>query len=406
MPDNLALSGQFAGQLGIFAPLIPAAGVLVYFNYASSYAKLNVSSPHADHKDQNGRIKPKLWLAYYPLVIRVLAAILLATGLTVSSGFVFNEVFVYWFPNFAFAFILLAGLLGLQFLKSAYRDKAQIIFVATVLLGLTVLIIVGLTTGFLQERVQATEEQPMGMSALFLPLLFLLGFDMAIFPVSNSLSLSPATVNSVKSAIAVFAGLMIFWIITALLHVDGQRLSGTSIAHLITAREIGGQAGRMIMGGIIIAGTCAAVNALFASVTKSIEYLGEQRMLPRMNLLPKLTLSGMVAVSAFLMAKGLAGEELLETLIRAVLLLWLGKYGLITIYLLFQSFHTRSLEKGTSSIRNRIQLLVTATITFSGILGLALTDDQPMLIFTIMVLSICAVLVFGGIHRLSLSRSG
>jgi hypothetical protein len=29
-----------------------------------------------------------------------------SAGLVVSAGFVFNKVFVYWFPNFAFAFAL------------------------------------------------------------------------------------------------------------------------------------------------------------------------------------------------------------------------------------------------------------------------------------------------------------
>jgi cobalamin synthase len=147
------------------------------------------------------------------------------------------------------------------------------------------------------------------------------------------------------------------------------------------------------------------VNALFESVARSIKNLGEQLMFPRMRFLPKLTLLGVAAVSAFLMAKGLAGEELLETLIRTVLLMWLGKYGLITIYLFFQTPQTGGSKQGKPSKRNRIQLLVTATITLGGILVLALIDDQPMLIFTIMALSICTVLVFGGIHRLRMNRS-
>lgn len=405
MPDNLSLAGKFAGQFGIFAPLILAAGVLIYFSYARSYADLYMISSNADGKDNDGRAYLGSWLVYYPLIVRVLAAIFLATGLTVSGGFVFNEVFVYWFPNFAFAFILLGGLVGFQLLGKAYRKKAQIIFVSTVLLGMAILIVMGLIGSLSQDSVQAHGEQPLGMSGLFVPLLLLMGFDMANFPRDNSSAPPPATAKILKSAIAVFTGLMIFWIMTALLHVDRLRLANTSIAHLIAAREIGGQAGRVIMGVMIIAGACAAVNALFESVARLIKNLSKHGMLPRMKFLPAATMLGMAAVAALLMASGLAGEELLEILIRATLLLWLGKYGLITVQHLFLMCQTHSPAQRKPHSQKRFQLVVTTIITFSGILALALTSDQPVHIFTIMILSIGAVLIMGGIYRLLASRT-
>jgi len=404
MPDNLALSGQLAGQLGIFAPLILAAGVLVYFSYASSCVNLSAILSNAGGQRFGNHTNLANWLVYYPLVVRILAAVLLSTGLTVSSGFVFNEVFVYWFPNFAFAFMLLAGLVGLQLLGNAYRKKVQIIFVGTVLLGLAALIVMGLIGSLFRDMPQPSAEQPMALSGLFLPLLLFIGFDMAILQKGNPPGSSSAIRKSLKSGIAVFAVVMIFWSMTAVLHVDGQRLAGSSIAHLIIAREIGGQAGRLIMGLMIIAGTCAALNALFESVAGLTITLSQHRRLPQMRWLPQAMVLGMAAVAAALMANGLAGEDLLEVLIRAVLLLWLGQYGLVTVLLLLQTTQASGPKNHWSHKPSLFQLVIAAIVTFGTIFVLVLTDDQPMLIVGIMILSVLAMLVFGGINRLGLIR--
>jgi hypothetical protein len=50
-----------------------------------------------------------------------MAVVFLATGLLVSSGFAFNEIFVYWFPNFGFAYLFLAILCSLQFFPKKNR---------------------------------------------------------------------------------------------------------------------------------------------------------------------------------------------------------------------------------------------------------------------------------------------
>jgi len=407
MPDNLALASQFAGQLGIFAPLILAVSVLIFFSFVRCYANLNPIYGSTDSQEKEGPNYLGTWLVYYPLVIRFFAAILLATGLTVSSGFVFNEVFVYWFPNFAFAFMLLAGMGGLQLLRKTHRSRAQLVFVSTVLLGLAILVVTGLITGLFQDRVRAIEAHQVTISGLFLPLLLLLGFDIGIYPGDNSLAPPPESTKILKRAIAVFAGFLIFWVMTALLHVDGLRLANTSIAHLISAREIGGQAGRVIMGVMIIAGSCAAVNALFEGVVRLTQHFSRKGMLPQMNLLPKASVLVMTAVAAFLMTSGLAGEELLESLIRVTLLMWLGHYGLITAKNLLGMCQKSGSDQGVVHGQNRFQLMATAIITFAGILVLVLTGDQPMLMVAIMIVTICAVLIAGGIYTtLRPSRSG
>ena len=58
------------------------------------------------------------------------------------------------------------------------------------------------------------------------------------------------------------------WNAAALIHVEASRLAGTSIPYILTARSILGQTGRIVMGIVVIAGACAAVNLLFQAVAR------------------------------------------------------------------------------------------------------------------------------------------
>ncbi|NIN66172.1 MAG: hypothetical protein GTO63_16055, partial [Anaerolineae bacterium] len=65
-----------------------------------------------------------------PLCARVAFTICAATGILVVAGYVFNEVFVYWFPNLGFSFLLLGFLLVLNLLGRTISLVAQVIFIA------------------------------------------------------------------------------------------------------------------------------------------------------------------------------------------------------------------------------------------------------------------------------------
>ena len=49
-----------------------------------------------------------------PLCARVIYTVSAATGILAIAGYVFNEVFVYWFPNLGFSFCLLGMVVGLN----------------------------------------------------------------------------------------------------------------------------------------------------------------------------------------------------------------------------------------------------------------------------------------------------
>ena len=81
---------------------------------------------------------------------------------------------------------------------------------------------------------------------LFLPLIFFLGVDIAI-PLEGAASHQlKETMQTLRTAIAVFGVLMILWAIVTTQNVTGTRLVATSISHMIIAREISGQFGRTV----------------------------------------------------------------------------------------------------------------------------------------------------------------
>ncbi|MDX2446411.1 MAG: hypothetical protein QNK29_04335 [Desulfobacterales bacterium] len=392
-PDNLALLGRFAGHFNIYVPLLLVVGAVVYISYARSYENLYALFCLESGKALDIRKVLGVWLAYYPLTVRVLSAIFLTTGLTVTSGFVFNEVFVYWFPNFGFAYILLAVVSGLHFFGPDTRAKAQVLFVGTALVGLALLIGIGIVKGLPYTASHIPSGPRIMLSWLFVPLLFFIGFDIAVPFGAVSPHQTKDILQALKTAIAVFGVLMILWAIVTTQHVSGARLVATSISHMIAAREISGQFGRIIMGLVVIAGTCAAVNALFEAVARVTATMSKQKMLPRARYTSRFSVLCVAVAAAIMMAGGLAGEEILESYIRAALLLWLGGYGLLQIRLLQMTVAVTGMRQGST----RLRLLTTAVLAFGGAAILALTDDQAMIILKVMTTTIAIALVLGAI---------
>ena len=66
-------------------------------------------------------------------------AVCASAGLVVSAGFVFNEVFVYWFPNFAFASLLLVSITLLNIFGKKPALVTQVITLAVARIGLLIL---------------------------------------------------------------------------------------------------------------------------------------------------------------------------------------------------------------------------------------------------------------------------
>jgi amino acid transporter len=181
-PESLATLGNAVGRAGLpFFGSILLAGAffimtaVIYSNIFSLFP-----GPAADAvaiRNAFGRIPATV----FPLSARVTFTLSASTAMLVTAGFVFNEVFLYWFPNFTFAYLLLGFLLGMNLLGQSFAEKLQVFSVIIVLIGLFALSLVGLSTA---KMVPAGGPEsstfslfPTGMYAMLL----FIGFDLAFF---------------------------------------------------------------------------------------------------------------------------------------------------------------------------------------------------------------------------------
>ena len=245
-----------------------------------------------------------------------------ATGVLVSAGFAFNEIFFYWFPNFAFAFLLLAVLTALNLAPPHWAAGFQ---VATVFVTASLLLV--LSVAGLAGASGAASPSPAlpRWSAGPTALVVLLGFDLAVYATDHR---PRFTVRAMWIALLLLGSLGVLWGFAGLRHVPAAKLAETSVPHLVAARHILGENGRWIMGIIVIGGTCSAVNALFMALPRLIRQSALEGRSPYFfggtwRGLPLLALSLTIALS---MAGGLAGHRFIEAGIRAAALLWLLYY--------------------------------------------------------------------------------
>lgn len=251
---------------------------------------------------------------------RISLAVLLPTGLLVSAGYAFNEVFVHWFPNFGFSFILLAGIVLLHLAGERTAQAMQPVFVTIALGCLLMLLPAGLADWRSAIAAPEAMPSPLTLSTALSPLLLFLGYD---GPSSgNRDQRRPALL-----AIAIGALLFLALGLVALHTVAAARLAESTLPHMLVAREIAGQPGRTLMGGAVIAGVAGAVNGLFLMTGRSLADLAGHGLLPRvagrplmMRVCPVL-FAGLISLS---LMTGLAGHEIFEDLIEAGLLLWLA----------------------------------------------------------------------------------
>jgi hypothetical protein len=184
--------------------------------------------------------------------------------------------------------------------------------------------------------------------------------------------------------------LFALWGWAAVRQVPLQRLIDTTIAPVLVAKQAWGQWGRLTMGTVTIAGTLAAVNALFSVVAATTQEIlrkfgGNDARLPRATMA---LLLGLATAAA--MALGLAGTEGIDVSLRAGLVLWLLHYALAQL---------PAREGGTQpQPRRRPLALLSGGILVGGAGLLLLTDSHRAFLLTSMLVGLSsAVLLTGGL---------
>ncbi len=386
-PEALAMQGQMAGRYGQ-AFLMPLIAALFIHG-------LNIAvGPWS-----RGSAREKATLAGFGALLKSFialpaVAVSLATAVLVSSGFVFNEVFLYWFPNFGFAALMLVAVLVVNLAGPRCAATAQALLTTTALAGLAGLTLVG-ALGHQPEATASTVFHPFDWRGVGLGIVVLLGYDLIRYWAADH----DHRRTQPFMFIAVVSGVLIVWAWNSIVlaHVPHSRLADTSIPHVLAARAVMGQDGRIVMGIVVIAGSLAAVNLLFQAVVRMMAGLIKRGALPTVagvsRSRPWLPLVVLGGITGLLMATGFAGSDWLDVTLRAGLILWLVGLGLDHLPPLL-SGPERSLG---GSARMAVHLALAVSMTALGIV-LVVTDEAPDLLVRALLtlISIAAVLATVG----------
>jgi amino acid transporter len=323
-------------------------------------------------------------------------AVCASAGLVVSAGFVFNEVFVYWFPNFAFASLLLVSITLLNIFGKKPALVTQVITIAAASIGLLILTGAGL---FNLSGARSTFEMSVNFDYRYLAaaVIVLVGFDMGLYAGWGTRHGFSQLSRSMAIALIGSGVLLALWGLATLAVVPAAKLESSTIPHMIMARKALGQTGRLIMGTVVIFGVSSAVNALMLSISTITGQLasgaGGSKKAVFASKTRAATILFVAGASALLMALGFAGEPVLDTWIRSSLVMWLLYYTIVN-FSAYRVWHgARAIDdKGWTSSVTALKALSIAGSTLAAA-GLVLLEPEPLSMLAFMVVIALAVTV-------------
>ena len=394
-PEALTLQGHIVGTNGLtYFVAILSAMALHGFNAKIYQLIPTEANPQSGEifllKDTFGPLTASILL----LLSRPVLAVCLGTATLVASGFVFNEVFIYWFPNFGFTVLVMLTLLILNLTGGRTAAVAQIIFVTVAVSGLLVLSAWAMYAWFQTGKIPSQEPISFNIKSLALAALLFIGYDLLNF--TNAAGTNIKVTPKMLTGIFFMGLLAILWGLAAFLYAAPERLADTTLPHILTAKKIGGQTGRVIIGIVVIAGTCAAVNVLFHAVSRMMAQMADNRLLPVIfsrfpsrPLLPLFCLAGSIGL---MMTKGFAGSDLLDKSIRAGLLFWLLGYAMTHLALFIRCHKKRSpYQRSRPSFWPKLHMVVFSAMLICSV-GLVVIDDNiALLLLTVSVIFIISL---------------
>jgi len=340
-PESLVLVGNGAG--GAVAGIM----VLLLFAAVSLFSvSLNGNGIADDQaREKHTSIAKLRFSEIAGLAGIVSTAVFAPTGILVTAGFTFNEVFYYRFPNFAFAYLLLVVVLGLQFLPSKVRINVLTVSVIGCLAGLLLLTVHGLLAKPVGSVPYAAVN---GSLSTYLPLLLVfIGMDQVRFILRNDQKMF-------KQVFFVSVLLLAGWMFVSSRFVESEKLISSTIPYMTAAGRIAGNGGRLIMGVVIISGTIGAVYGLMY-VCRS--YVCRHLLPHRAQGMDKVVSVMLSMLIGVLMGIGVAGTTELELYIRTSLLLWLISSAMSTLSAALTHVSSRPFQAGITMISGCIILL-------------------------------------------------
>lgn len=378
-PESLALNSKFAGIAGHTAIIFfVLGGGLVLFCTSQMYHPQLAASGFATDSQIFTQVWGRFSAGSILLGCRIPFLLFGATGVLVSAGFAFNEIFLYWFPNFLFAGLLLVLVCLVNFLPVRSVLMFQTLCVGVAMFAILLLAILGLTgEGMKSISFFAGNGTTNYWTMAGITVLPFLGIDLMEPGRRRSFALWGTF------GFVLFHSLLVF---LALRAVEPGRLAGSSIGYMLIARGVAGELGRQIMGLVVISGTLACVNGMFLLVRKGFSDMEAQGARPVLWGRPWAVSLFFAGIIEAMMMSGVAGEDRLETQIQGCLLLWIFYMAAKTV----TSAHLLQIsgqEKGMFSPLGGGAL-------FALFVGLWLTNPEFVYITKFMALTVAGALLF------------
>jgi hypothetical protein len=338
-PDTLILLGNTLGREGYAAlsGLLIASGLHVLTAWTYGRLGLHLTASVGESRNLTEAYGP-LVATVLPLCARVVYTVAAATGILAIAGYVFNEVFVYWFPNLGFSFCLLGMVVGLSLAGPRVATLAQLSYVALALGGLLCLSTMGLLgCGHVPPGGEVTAVSSfVTMRSLLAGLLLCIGFELALFSTPSTAGTPSSPSHLMLLSIVLAALVFSVWGMVSIRCVAPARLAESTVPHMVTARAIGGDRGRAVMGVVVLAGTCATVHTLLRAGSHMLAGMATHGLLPTWlgwrQACPALLV--LAAGPAVMLATGMAGEPETEVYTRAGVLFWLLHYAAMHLVVL------------------------------------------------------------------------
>lgn len=394
-PDMLTLFGNSLGTVGWVFLLMTPVALVVHLATVHSFQQLD--SPAGSHLVGLQNYLGRRSVAVIALSGKLPFAVCASAALAVTAGFAFNEVFVYWFPNFAFAFLLLGATAAVNLISRTAAQATQVIAISTVCIGMIVLCGAGLShlPGEIGAHAFKFDFNYRYLAAAFV---VLIGYDLGLYVYGNERNGSRRS-EAMVAAVVGGALIVALWGLAAMSVVSPEKLESSTVPYMTAARKALGQPGRYIMGTVAIAAVFSAINSMMHSVSMmasqlAYNYIDNQRS-DNPILIRPVTVLLIAGASAFLMALGFAGEPHLETWIRASIILWLIYYMFVNISAI-RAMHQSSMPtpQGRASAMLLLKIFSVAVMALAAT-GLILIEPEPfqLLIFAIIVVAVLAVIV-------------
>ena len=327
-PDTLVLFGNGLGGVGLVLILALPLAFLVHLGTVQSFRELEETTGDPVTGFQRGLGNRAASIA--TLAGKIPFAICASAGLVVTAGFVFNEVFLYWFPNFTFAYLLLATALLMNLFRPQAVPASQVVSIALAGIGLLILAVAGLLQPADTRSVSGSISS-FDYRYLAAAVIVLVGFDMGLYAGLEPRPVASQTARAMAIALVAGGAVLTLWGVGAMAMVPSAKLESSTIPHMIVARKALGQPGRLIMGAVAIFSVFAAVNAMLFSISATAAKLTESFKVLSTGKIRVAALLFTGGASAFLMFLGFAGEPFLETWIRGGMVLWLIYYMSINV---------------------------------------------------------------------------